>query len=146
MRLTADRRILIRQNIRFRPSFRASDAERSRVRAEHQRLFRARFPMLPAVTMEHTWTGFVCLSGNGAPAFGRVAPNVTAALCQNAVGVAKGTVSGLLAADLATGCDNPLIAEIEALGTPDRLPPRPLLDLGVRARFAWDLWRARHEA
>ena len=42
--------------------------------------------------------------------------------------------------------DNPLIADMASLGTPDKLPPRLLLDLAVRARFAWELLRARHEA
>ncbi|MBC8716394.1 hypothetical protein [Ochrobactrum sp. Marseille-Q0166] len=31
------------------------------------------------------------------------------------------------------------------LGSPTELPPRPFLDIGVRARFAWELWRARGE-
>ena len=125
MRLTPDRRILIRQNIRYCPGFRCSDAERRAVRRGHQKLFETRFPMLPAVAMEHTWTDFLCLSRNHAPGFGRIAPNVYGAVCQNAVGVTKGTISGTLAADLACGQDNPLIADMESLGAPSRLPPRP---------------------
>ena len=101
--------------------------------------------MLPDVTLAHTWTGFICLSRNHAPGFGRVAPNVYAAVCQNAVGVTKGTISGVLAADMAMGEDNPLIADMESLGTPAPLPPRPFLDIGVHARWAWEIWRARAE-
>jgi glycine/D-amino acid oxidase-like deaminating enzyme len=101
--------------------------------------------MLPHVAIEHTWRGFVCLSRNQAPGFGRLAPNLYAAICQNAVGVTKGTIGGLLAADLATGRDNALIADMQSLGVPARLPPRPFLDLGVRARFAVELWRWRSE-
>jgi glycine/D-amino acid oxidase-like deaminating enzyme len=145
MRFTRDRRILIRQNIHYCPSLRQSDQRRAEIRKDHKRLFDGRFPMLPEVEMEHTWTGFVCLSRNRAPGFGRVAPNVYAAVCQNAIGVTKGTIAGLLAADLACGEDNPLIADMEAQGTPDRLPPRPALDLGVRANLAWELWRQRAE-
>ena len=146
MRFTRDHRLLIRQNIHFCPAMRQSDERRRRIRQDHKRLFDKRFPMLPAVEMEHTWTGYLCLARNGAPGFGRVAPNVYAAVCQNAVGVTKGTIAGVLAADMACGEDNPLIADMESLGTPDKLPPRPFLDLGVRARFAWELLRARHEA
>ena len=29
---------------------------------------------------------------------------------------------------------------------PDALPPRPFLDVGVRARLGWELWRHRAEA
>lgn len=145
MRLTRDHRILIRQRIAYGPSFRRSDADRMAVRRDHQRLFEARFPMLPEVAMEHTWTGYLCLSRNHAPGFGRVAPNVYAAVCQNAVGVTKGTISGVLAADMAAGQDNPLIADMESLGTPAPLPPKPLLGVGVRARLGWELLRARAE-
>ena len=146
MRLTRDQRILIRQNIHYCPSFRQSDARRAEIQRQHKRLFDGRFPMLPQVGMEHTWTGYLALSQNHAPGFGQVAPGVYAAVCQNAVGVTKGTIGGILAADLACGEDNPLIADMESLGTPDRLPPRPFLDLGVRAKFAWEIWRARAES
>ncbi|MEX2650033.1 MAG: FAD-binding oxidoreductase [Alphaproteobacteria bacterium] len=145
MRLTQDRRILIRQRITYAPSLRRSDADRSAARRLHQAAFRRRFPMLPAVTMEHTWTGFVCLSRNTAPGFGKVGPGMYAAVCQNAVGVTKGTIAGTLVADMASGQDNPMIADMEALGTPAALPPRPFLDIGVEARFALDLWRAHAE-
>lgn len=146
MRYTPDKRILIRQNIHFQPSVRIADSARASVAKEHKRLFDERFPMLQDVTMEHTWTGFICLSENGAPGFGKVAGNVWAATCQNAVGVTKGTISGMLAADMACGVDNPMIADMESLGSPSKVPPRPFLDVGVRAKFAWELFRNRHEA
>jgi glycine/D-amino acid oxidase-like deaminating enzyme len=145
MRYTNDRRILIRQNIHYCPSMRQSDERRRQIARDHARLFHQRFPSLPKVTIEHTWTGYVCLSRNGAPGFGQVAGNVWTAVCENAVGVTKGTIGGVLAADLACGHDNPLIADMEALGKPSTLPPRPFLDLGVQARMAWELWQARAE-
>lgn len=145
MRYTQDRRILIRQRFSYAPGFRRSDTDRARARRRHARLFRARFPMLPRVEIEHTWNGYVCLSRNNAPGFGRVAPAVYAAVCQNAVGVTKGTIAGLLAADMACGADNPLIADLQSLGTPASLPPPPLLGAGVLARLGWEIWRARAE-
>jgi glycine/D-amino acid oxidase-like deaminating enzyme len=146
MRFTQDHRILIRQNIHFCPGLRQSDERRRKIQGDHKRLFDERFPMLPEVEMEYTWTGFICLARNGAPGFGRVAANVYAAVCQNAVGVTKGTIGGLLAADMACGEDNELIGHMESLGRPDRVPPRPLLDISVRSALAWELWKARHEA
>lgn len=73
MRYTQDRRILIRQNIHFSPGMRVTEESRLKNRREHQRLFNTRFPALPEVTLEHTWTGFICLANNGSPGFGRVA-------------------------------------------------------------------------
>ncbi|SLN52915.1 Gamma-glutamylputrescine oxidoreductase [Roseovarius albus] len=146
MRYTADHRILIRQGLSYCPSQRVSAAEQEAVRRRHIALFKDRFPSIADVDMDHTWSGFVCLSRNGAPGFGQLAPNIWSAVCQNAVGVTKGTFGGILAADMATGRDNPLIADMQTLGEPDMLPPRPFLDVGVRARFGWELWSNRHEA
>lgn len=145
MRYTRDRRILVRQRFAYAPRLERPADEHGPVRAVHERIFRERFPMLPGVAIEHTWRGYLCFSRNQAPGFGRLAPNLYAAVCQNGVGVTKGTIGGLLAADLATGRDNPLTADMERLGTPSALPPRPFLDLGVRARFAAELWRWRAE-
>lgn len=145
MRFTRDRRILIRQGFRYAPSLRASDGERAAARRRHMACFRERFPMLPDVDFEHTWTGFVCMSRNSAPGFGRVAPNVWASVCQNAVGVTKGTIGGLLAADMACGRDNPLIGHMESLGQPAPLPHKALVRVGVPARIAWDIFANRHE-
>lgn len=146
MRYTTDNRILIRHGLSYRPNQRIKTNEHEYVKRTHKRLFDERFPGLEAVEMEHTWSGFVCLSRNGAPAFGRIGSNIWSAVCQNAVGVTKGTFGGILAADLATGRDNSLIADMQSLGEPDPLPPRPFLDLGVRARFQWELFTNRHEA
>jgi glycine/D-amino acid oxidase-like deaminating enzyme len=146
MRLTRDYRFLIRHHILYAPEHDVSDAALDGVKRDHHRVFIERFPMLREVTIEHTWAGFVCLSQNHAPGFGKVAPNVWTAVCQNAVGVTKGTIAGVLAADMACGEDNPLIVDMEALGRPRKLPPEPFLGWGVRLRNRWDLWRARHEA
>ena len=146
MRYTNDHRILIRQGLNYCPSQEVSEAERLRVAARHQKLFEARFPQIANVNVEHTWSGVVCLSRNAAPGFGQLGSNIWSAVCQNAVGVTKGTFGGILAADMATGRDNPLIADMQSLGEPDPLPPRPFLDLGVRSRFQWELFANRHEA
>ncbi len=146
MRYTNDHRILIRHGINYCPEQYVPEADRVAARERHTKLFHQRFPTLPDVELEHTWSGVVCLSQNNAPAFGQIAPNVWSAVCQNAVGVTKGTFGGMLAADMATGRDNPLIEDALSLGEPSKLPPQPFLGIGVRARFAWELWSKRHEA
>jgi glycine/D-amino acid oxidase-like deaminating enzyme len=125
---------------------RESESYQANIARRHKRLFDERFPMLPAVEMEYTWTGYICLSKNGAPGFGRLADNIYSSVCQNAIGVTKGTAGGMLAADMACGIDNELIGFMQSLGEPDKLPIEPLLGIGVRARLAWELWRGRKEA
>ena len=146
MRYTNDNRILIRQGLGYCPSRRISKVTLRRIKIKHQECFNVRFPILSDVTIEHTWSGFVTLSRNAAPGFGLLSGNIWSAVCQNAVGVTKGTISGMLAADMASGQDNELINDILSLGKPVSMPPRPFLDLGVRARFAWELLSNRHEA
>jgi glycine/D-amino acid oxidase-like deaminating enzyme len=145
MRFTNDHRILIRNNIYYNPKMRESADYQAGIARRHKRLFDQRFPMLPEVEMEYTWTGYVCLSHNGSPGFGRLADNVHTSVCQNAIGVTKGTAGGMLAADMACGVDNELIGYMQSLGAPNRLPVQPFLGLGVRARTAWELWKARKE-
>jgi glycine/D-amino acid oxidase-like deaminating enzyme len=146
MRYTNDHRLLIRQNIYFNPAMRESGVYRQQIKASHKKLFDQRFPMLSDVDMEYTWTGYICLSQNGSPGFGQIAPNVFTSVCQNAVGVTKGTIGGVLAADMACNADNELIGYMQSLGEPNKVPPWPFLDLGVRAKFAWEIWKARTEA
>jgi glycine/D-amino acid oxidase-like deaminating enzyme len=145
MRFTNDHRLLIRNNIYYNRKMRETPNHLTRIACRHKQLFDQRFPMLPEVEMEYTWTGYVCLSRNGAPGFGRLADNIHNSVCQNAIGVTKGTIGGLLAADMACGIDNELIGYMQSLGEPDKLPMQPFLDLGVKARRGWELWKARDE-
>ena len=62
MRYTNDHRIVIRQGLEYCPSQTVTPAQQARIKQRHKRLFDARFPMLPDVDMEHTWSGVVCLS------------------------------------------------------------------------------------
>lgn len=146
LRYTQDHRLLIRQHIQYRPGLRTTPEELKRVRdGSHLASLRARFPMLPDLGFEHSWTGFVTLSRNRAPGFGRIAGNLWAAVCQNGIGVARGTASGMLAAELALGEDNPLIGDMLALGQPSPLPPRPFRDWGIALRGKLELFRNRGE-
>lgn len=145
MRYTHDRRILIRQNIYFNRRMREAQDYQERIAIQHKRLFDERFPMLPEVNLEYTWTGYLALSQNGAPGFGRIAKNVYSCVCQNAIGVTKGTISGMLAADMACGEDHELIGHMQKLGQPNPLPPSPLVDIGVRAKLLWEMWNTRKE-
>lgn len=146
MRYTNDRRILIRQGARFCPSLRQSGARLAQVRATHQRLLDQRFPSIAGVPIQHCWAGHMCLSRDGSPAFGQIAPHVWSAACHNGIGITRATIAGMLAADMALGTDNPLIGDMLSLGRPPRLPPRPFLDLGAHIGMALDRRRNRDEA
>ena len=75
----------------------------------------------------------------------RPAPQVHGVAGCNGAGVVKFTALGALAADLALGQDNPLLAHALALGGPTRMPPQPVMGLGVRAYIAREKWLGRAE-
>jgi len=142
---TGGHRILIRNRFTYDPSMEVGETRMRRVAQGHDRSFRARFPALPDVTMEYRWGGRLCLSRNGVPAFGEQRPGLFAACCQNGVGLARGTLSGMLAAELAAGGNDPMVADMLVFDEPARLPPDPFATLGARAVLRWRTWRAGTE-
>lgn len=130
-------RIVIRNRVSYTPSLETSAARIAATGRSHDASFRARFPMLRDVGMAYRWAGRLCLSLNGAPAFGEVEPGLFAACCQNGLGAAKGTFAGMAAADLAAGVDSAEARFMRAAPGPSRLPPAPLDRIGAAARILW---------
>lgn len=145
MRYTQDHRILIRQRFDFTPTMQVTEKIRARARNQHRQVFLARFPELLDIKLEHFWMGFFSITKNGAPRWGKIDKNVYAAVGCNGVGIAKQTIAGLTLADLACGVPNKLMDDMLELGSPEKLPPKPLLDIGVKAYLAKERWMGRHE-
>lgn len=146
LRRTSDQRLLIRQHVDYVPDLRLEEMDRETIARRHQELLHQRFPMLSDLHIEHTWTGLVCMSRNSAFGFGRLAPNVYGAVCQNGIGITTGTIGGLLAAELACGESSELLDFMLQLEQPAALLPKIFLNAGVRSRLLWEKWRGRAEA
>ncbi len=138
-------RIVIRNTFTFNPGMACSQRQLARAGRLHDASFQARFPMLKDVAMEHRWGGQLCLSWNSVPAFGAVEEGIYAAGCQNGLGVCKGTLHGKLIADLAAQANEPLLADMEALAQPRKLPPEPFLSVGAKLNLWWAQRRAGAE-
>lgn len=145
LRLTRDRRLMIRQGFEYSPTLRTTEERRTKAKAMNLGLLRRRFPQLGDMGLEHFWMGWLAVSRNHAPAFGQIAANAFAASCCNGSGIVRHTAAGMLIADVAAGRENPLIADFLAQGTADYIPPRPLRDIGVGLTMMWDMWRGRAE-
>jgi glycine/D-amino acid oxidase-like deaminating enzyme len=145
VRRIAENRILIRNGCLYRPSLEACDSHIEAASRAHDRSFLARFPMLDSVSMEYRWGGRLCLSLNSVPAFGEVDEGVYSANCQNGLGAAKGTLSGVAVAELAAGERTHRVEAMLAFAPPRRLPPEPLMSLGAAAKLKWMEWRAGRE-
>ncbi len=142
VRRTRDDRILIRNTVRYESRIGSGAVPPRRIRALHRDSFEARFPALHDVGFEYTWGGVMGVSLNNAQFFGGVAPGVYASAGYNGVGIALGTASGELLADLASGAESPLLRDIQALPGPAWVPPDPFLGIGAR----WTLRRRQRRA
>lgn len=138
-------RIVVRNRFTFDPEMEVSEARIASVSKDHDRAFSQRFPRLKGLEMEYRWGGRLCLSRNNVPAFGEVAEGVFSACCQNGLGTAKGTLAGMLAAELACGQHSDLLEEFLAQDAPVKLPLAPIAKLGAAAVLRWGEWRAGRE-
>lgn len=100
-RLMPDRRFLFGMRGGILSSPRAEAAARARTRAD----FEAMFPAWAGVETPHAWSGLVCLARNRVPHVGPVPgqPGMFAGFAYHGNGVAMGSYSGRLLADLALG-------------------------------------------
>ncbi len=138
-------RIVIRNGFVWAPGRATGEGRAETFAQTHDRTFAARFPQLAGIGFEHRWGGLLCLSRNGVGAFGEVGEGLFAAGCQNGLGAARGTLSGILAADLASGEASDHLAALLAEATPQRLPPEPLASIGANAVMRWGEFRAGAE-
>ena len=138
-------RILLRQRATYDPSMHVPEQRLEAIGRGHDKSFARRFPQLSHVPMEYRWGGHLCLSRNGVPAFGEVAPNLFAACCQNGLGTTRGTLAGMAAAERALGRPSPLADALDACDPPKRLPPEPIAWLGANAYMRWKEWQAGAE-
>ena len=138
-------RIVIRNRWTYDPSMEVSEGRVARFKRDHERAFRRRFPMLDNVAMTHSWGGRLCLSRNSVPAFGELEPGFFSACCQNGLGTAKGTLSGIGAVELATRSNSPIVQDLQSYDAPQLLPPTPIAKLGATIVLKWREWKAGAE-
>jgi glycine/D-amino acid oxidase-like deaminating enzyme len=146
VRRTHDNRILIRNSFSFNPDGRPKQHNLARMAQRHRVSFERRFPMLPNVGFDYTWSGSLALSQNHQGFFGQLAPGVYGALCCNGLGITRGTVTGTLLADWLAGKRNDLIDFLLRSSGPNKAPPEPFLSLGVNATLWWGQRKAGLES
>ncbi|WP_273857016.1 NAD(P)/FAD-dependent oxidoreductase [Photobacterium sp. GSS17] len=148
LRMTADRRILIRNTYKHVPKYGASVSDRvkQQIQNDHRQVFLARYPELEDVPFTHTWGGVYAISRNFTNFFGQLDDGVYASACDNGVGAAWGTISGTLLADLVAGESSSALKDIQQVtGMPSLNPPEPFLGMGVKSRIQLAKWQSRSE-
>ncbi len=139
-------RLIIRNRCTYEASLSLPEDRLQQIASDHRRTFDARFPMLKSVAMEYCWSGRLCLSRNDAWALGELEPGLFSACCQNGLGTTRGTIAGIIAAEMATGRDeSSLIPDFPPQPQPQRLFPEPFMTLGARGVIRLKEWRAGRE-
>ncbi|MDY0871354.1 NAD(P)/FAD-dependent oxidoreductase [Dongia rigui] len=144
VRLTNDRRILMRNTAEYEPDG-ISQAMLAKRRAWHEMGLRHRFPFLAKDAIEFTWSGHMCASRNWSFVFEELSHGVFAAGCYNGAGLARGTLLGRLIAEHASGETSPLIENALAREKPSWVPTGPLFTLIAKIRLAHELQAAKSE-
>lgn len=142
---TGGDRIIVRNTATYDPSLQVPDSRIDRIAKPHDKSFEYRFPALKHVDMEYRWGGRLCLSRNNVGVFGQIDDNLFSACCQNGLGTAKGTVSGKLIAELASGEPSLLLADQLAEDYPSKLPPKAIASIGANAVLLWGEFKAGKE-
>ena len=138
-------RIVVRNRWTFDPSMEVPEARIKAFGRDHDKSLISRFPALGDVKMAYRWSGHLCLSRNSVPAFGELETNWFSACCQNGLGTAKGTLSGIGAVDLATKANSPIVQDLLSYDMPTKLPPRPIAKIGANLVLKWREFKAGAE-
>ena len=145
IRMTKDRRILIRNTAEIHNPFKMSKSELDRRSYKQKIGIKKRFPQLPDNIIQTSWSGIVSRSRNSSQIFEKIDENIFVAGCYNGSGIGVGTLFGEQIAIKASNENTKEIETIEARNKPTWLPPNPILSLGVKTRLIYERIRARSE-
>jgi len=138
-------RIITRTCATFEPGMMPSEASLRRTAAVHRQKFDQRFPQLSGVRQEYSWAGHLCLSQNSVAIMRQLDDGLFAGCVQNGLGTARGTLTGIGAAELASGAESAITRHFTAEAEPTKLPPQPFSTIGANVFLRWKEWRAAAE-
>ena len=145
IRMTKDRRILIRNTAEVFNPYQMSKSELTKRSLKQKIGIKKRFPELPDDIIQSSWSGIVSRTRNSSQIFEKIDENIFVAGCYNGSGIGVGTLFGEQIAIKASNENSKEIETIEARNKPTWLPPDPILSLGVRARLIYERFRAKSE-
>ena len=145
VRMTKDRRILIRNTAEFHDPFSMSKRELNKRKIKHMIGIKKRFPQLSNDIIESTWSGIVSRTRNSSQIFEKINENIFVAGSYNGSGIGVGTLFGEQIAIKASKEHTKEIEIIENRNKPTWLPPAFILNLGIKTRLAYERFRARSE-
>ena len=145
IRMTKDRRILIRNTAELHNPFKMSKSNIDKRSIKQKIGIKKRFPHLPNNIIQTTWSGIVSRTRNSSQIFEEIDKNIFVAGCYNGSGIGVGTLFGEQIAIKASNENTHEIETIEARNKPIWLPPQPFLNIGIKTRLIYERIRARSE-
>tara|TARA_B100000674_G_scaffold471770_1_gene460922 strand:+ start:18 stop:1322 length:1305 start_codon:yes stop_codon:yes gene_type:complete len=145
IRMTKDRRILIRNTAEVHNPFRMSNKELEKRSIIQKKGIKKRFPQLPETIINSTWSGIVSRTRNSSQIFEKINENIFVAGGYNGSGIGVGTLFGEQIAIKASDENSSEIEIIEKRDKPTWLPPQPFLSLGVKSRLLYERFKAQTE-
>ena len=124
-------RIVTRTCATLKPNMAITDGHVARAAKVMQRKFEQRFPKLVGIKMEHAWSGHLCLSTNSVSVAKEIDHGVFSACVQNGLGTARGTLTGIAAAERAMGLRSEITDYFDREARPKLLPPHPFQEIGA---------------
>ncbi|WP_342068332.1 FAD-binding oxidoreductase [Wenxinia saemankumensis] len=138
-------RLVTRTAAVVRPGMKVGASDLARATAIQPRKFDQRFPALAGLPFEHSWAGHLCLTLNGVAVARQIDEGIFSGCVQNGLGTTRGTLTGIAAAEMATGHASDLTRHFAAGARPRPLPPAPFGTMGANAVLRWKEWRAGAE-
>ena len=135
VRLTLDRRILMRNSLHYARDKRFAPELIDEVAGTHRRSIARRWPDLGEVALAGTWGGILGFTRNEGAVFGEVRGGIWAVMSSDAAPMTKGAIAGKLLAEHMCGVDSELLRLMLSLPRAALLPPDPILRFFVRRRI-----------
>jgi len=145
VRMTRDRRVLIRNTAEVYNSFKMSDEVLKKRSLNQKYGIKKRFPILPDNIIESSWSGIVSRTRNSSQIFEKIENDIFVAGSYNGSGIGVGTLFGEQIAIKASNDTSNEISIIEERSKPTWLPPQPFLNLGVKTRLIYERFKAFSE-
>ncbi len=145
VRMTKDRRILIRNTAEIHNPFEMSSTTVNKRSINHIVGIKKRFPDLPKDIIQYSWSGVVSRTRNSSQIFERIDDNVYAAGSYNGSGIGVATLFGEQIAIKASNNSSKELKIIEKRIKPTLLPPQPFLNLGIKSKLLYERIRAKSE-
>ena len=145
IRMTKDRRILIRNTAEVHNPFKMSKSELKKDLLIKKLELKKDFHNYRHDIIQSSWSGIVSRTRNSSQIFEKIDNNIFAAGCYNGSGIGVGTLFGEQIAIKASNENTKEIETIEARNKPTWLPPQPFLNLAVKLRLFYERYRARSE-